>query len=48
MFKLYNKARDEWFGVYDVYCTEDALMFLVFVEGEWRYLPCEEFTEDEC
>ncbi len=48
MFKLYNKVRDEWFKVYHVYSTEDALMFLVYVDGKWWYLPSEEFAEDEC
>lgn len=48
MFHLYHKERDEWFTVYHVLSTEDAVMFLVYIDGKWLYLPCEEFVEDEC
>lgn len=48
MFKLFNKRRCCYMTIYHVWSTEDGLSFLTYVDGEWVYLPAEEFSEDEC
>ncbi len=47
MFRVWHKAKNRWYTVYHVVQSKGYPHFLIWDDGQWKYLSAKHFEPDE-